>query len=378
MRGSIILLAALLTAATAYADRHKLVINAETDEGQLLQAIGQEEDAARKLRLMEEFVGKHPKHEGAAWVYSQLQPAYMKGSEFAKAMNAGEKLLALDPEDLEIAYQNLKAAEGLKNSEAVIRWAGVTSEIAVKTANLPKPSVEDEVEEWKQHVDYAKQINTYTEYALFAMALQPGNTHTVQLFEALEKRNRSSEYLPKLYSSYLVALSKANPAGVTPAAERLYAHDQNSEDLLIVLADASLTAKQNDRALEYANKLVEVLGKKPKPEGLSDADWEAKKTAILGRAHWIAGVVYTGQNKFAQADQSLRSSLPFIKGNDHLMASALFHLGLSNYRLGQSSKNKSQINDALRFSQQAAGIKGPFQAQASKNVKVIQSEFGLR
>jgi tetratricopeptide (TPR) repeat protein len=377
MRGSIILVAALLTAAVAHAERHKLVIDAETEEGKLLQAIGQEEDAARKLRLMEEFAGKHPKHEGAAWVYSQLQPAYMKENDFAKAMSAGEKLLAIDPEDLETAYQNLKAAEGLKDSEAVIRWAGAASEIAVKTANSPKPS-DDDVEEWKQRADYAKQVNIYTEYALFGMALQPGNAHTAQLFEALEKRNPSSEYLPKMYSLYLVALSKADPAKVTPAAERLYTRDQTSEDLLIVLADASLSAKQNDKALEYSNKLVQVLQNKPKPEGMSDADWQTRKDAILGRAHWTAGIVYSGQNKFAQADQSLRSALPLIKGNDQLMASALFHLGLSNYRLGQGSKNKSQINDALRFSQQAAGIKGPFQAQASKNVKVIQSEFGLR
>lgn len=378
MRASIILVAALLTAGAASGQRHKLVINAETEEGQQLQAIGQEEDAAKKIQLMEDFVGKHPNHEGAGWVYSQLQPAYMKAGVYDKAIAAGEKLLALDPDDIETAYQNLKAAEALKDSPGVIRWASATSGIARKLAAAPKPSDEDHVEEWKQHVDYAKQVNTYTEYAIFAMALQPGNTHVVALFESLESRNPSSEYLPKMYSLYLVGLANQDPAKVVPAAERLYARDQNSEDLLLVLSDAALNAKQNDKALEYSTKLVEVLKDKPTPEGMPDADWQTKKNAALGRAHWTAGIVYAGQNKFAQADQSLRAALPYIDGNDQLMAGALFYLGLSNYKLGQSSKNKTQISDALRFSQRAAGIKGPFQAQASKNVKVIQTEFGLR
>jgi hypothetical protein len=46
--------------------------------------------------------------------------------------------------------------------------------------------------------------------------------------------------------------------------------------------------------------------------------------------------------------------------------------------MAQASKNKTQMADAMNFSKQAAAIKGPLQAQAAKNVKVMQQEFGLK
>lgn len=359
------------------ADRHKLVINAETDEGKLLQQIGQESDSAKKIALMEEFAGKYPKHDGMAWVYSQMQTEYAKAGKPDKAIAAGAKLLEMDSDDLEAAYANLKAAEAQKDADAAIRWSEVTSGIARKIAKSSQPSAADEVEEWKRSVDYAKQVDTYTEYSLFALAVQ-GGPKTVELVEALEKRNPKSQYLPRVYRSYLMALSQKSPGKVAATAERLYANDPNSEELLLVLSNAALSNKQNEKTIQYSNKLVEVLKAKSKPEGMADADWETQKNAMLGQAYWNAGAVHAVQGQYARADQSLRAALPLIKGNDQLMAGALFYLGLSNYKLGQASKNKTQISDALRFSQQAAGMRGPYAAQAAKNVKGIQAEFGVK
>ena len=73
----------------------------------------------------------------------------------------------------------------------------------------------------------------------------------------------------------------------------------------------------------------------------------------------------------------MRSALPLVKDNPQLYGTALFHLGLANYRMAQASKNKAQIADALNFSKQAAAVKGPLAAQAAKNVKVMQQEFGV-
>ena len=92
----------------------------------------------------------------------------------------------------------------------------------------------------------------------------------------------------------------------------------------------------------------------------------------MGRAYWYSGMVYSGQEKWAPADQALRSALPLIRGNGQLEGAALFYLGLANYRMGKG-KNKAQMTDALRFSEQAAAIKGPYQAKAAQNVKAIQA-----
>src|SRR3954466_8971699 len=115
-----ILILTLTLAAGAFAQRHTLGnINAETPEGQLLQQIGQAPDEAKKLALMEDFEAKAPKHEAIGWVYGQMQPAYVKAGKPDKALAVGEKLIAMDPDDMEAAHQNLKAAEAKKDPDLI-------------------------------------------------------------------------------------------------------------------------------------------------------------------------------------------------------------------------------------------------------------------
>ena len=221
-----------------HGQRQKVNINTETPEGQALQQIGQENDEAKKLALMEDFVAKFPKTENTAWVYAQMQPVYIKTGQYDKAMDAGEKVLAIDPGDLEIAHQNLKAAEAKKDPDAIEKWSGQTSEIALKAAASPQPKEEDQVENWKKEVDYAKQVNTYTEYSLSAAALQAQDPKKrIALAEALAKRNPNSQYLPQLNQALFLAYRQAgdNPKAIA-LAEKILATDQSNEDMLLVVA----------------------------------------------------------------------------------------------------------------------------------------------
>jgi tetratricopeptide (TPR) repeat protein len=360
----------MLGAPSASAQRHKLTtINAETDEGKALQEIGQETDAAKRIALMEGFSAKHGSHEATPWVISQLQEAYVKAGDHAKAIAAGERLLKLDPEDLDAAYANLKAGEALKDADAVLRWATATSEIARKTAASAQGA----------DADYAKQINTYTEYSLAATASQETDpAKAMRLAEALEQSNPTSQYMLMVMPKYSAAARQANALPKAIAfGERAYARGQFSEDMLLVMADQALQQKQADKTIQYSEKVIEVMNR-PKPEGVPDADWERKKAVTTGLAYWMAGTTLSGQNKYAQADKMLRQALPLVKDNEQLHGTALFHLGLVNYKLAQASKNKAQIADAVAFSKQAAAAKGPLAAQAAKNLKVMQQEFGVR
>src|SRR5262249_23931883 len=96
-----ILLFALLMTAGALAQRHNVNINTETPEGQALQAVGQESDDANKLAMLEKFTQDYAKSENLAWVYAQMQPLYTKANQPDKSIEIGDKLIALDPEDLE-------------------------------------------------------------------------------------------------------------------------------------------------------------------------------------------------------------------------------------------------------------------------------------
>jgi tetratricopeptide (TPR) repeat protein len=377
MRLTIVLLTALALAGTAGAQRHKLEsINAETPEGKVLQAIGLEQDPAKKLALMEQFASEHGKHEAAGWVLSQMQLAYTKAGNHDKTIEAGEKLLAIDNTDIEAAYANLKAAEAKKDSEAVVKWAGATADIAVKVPSLPKREDQSE-EEHKHAIDFATQVVKYTEYSVYAAALQETDPAKImKLADTLEQRNPKSEYVVQLMPKYAMAARQANAMPNAVAfGERTLERGQTHEDLLLLMTDSAMQQKNADKTLAYATKLIELMGTKPKPEGVADADWEKKKNTTIGLANWMAGMSAAGQKRLAQADKSLRAALPYIKDNDELLAPALFQLGLANYQMGRG-KSRQQMTDALSFLRQCAAIKSQYQAQAQKNVNVIMKETG--
>ena len=213
---------------------------------------------------------------------------------------------------------------------------------------------------------------------MFAAALQStSNPDTVALVDAMIQRNPKSQYIPQVTTKYIAAVQGSAPDKLGAAADRLAALDPNNEDVLLVVANSAMTSKQMDKAIASATRLTEMLKDKPKPENYSDADWEKRKGVLLGRAYWIAGMGYATQNKLPQADQNLRAALPHLKGDDALMQTALFNLGLANYKMAQGGK-KALAADAARFNDQAAAIRGPYTAQAAKNAKVIRTEFGLK
>lgn len=371
MKTLLLVLVCLAGAAPAAAQDYNVVINAESPEGQLMQQIGQEGDAAKKIALMEQFAAQYPKHEGISWVFSQLIPAYAKVNQPAKSLDVGEKLLALHPDDARASLECLKAAEATRDPDLVLQWAIRASDISRKVAQTPKPAGEDAVEEWNRKVDFAKQLETYTEYSLSAMALQTADpAKKIGLVQALEQRNPQSQYLTQVSGQYFLALNQAGQADKAVAvAEKVLEKDPANEDMLLAAADYYMKKNNNpDKVLSYSAKLIEVMEAKPKPQGVSDEAWEKKKTVALGLAYWMTGVTYSGQNKYAPADEALRKALPLVSGNEQLKAETLFYLGLANYKM-------EKILDAIKFNEECSKIKGPLQARALQNLKAIRSKY---
>jgi tetratricopeptide (TPR) repeat protein len=361
----------ILTAGSALAQRHKLgTVNAETPEGLLLQQIGQAEDESKKIQLMEQFAAQAPKHEAIGWVYEQMQASYLKAGQPDKAIEIGDKLVAMDPDDLDAAHQNLKAAEAKKDPDLIRKWSNQTSQIAQKVIQSPQPTDADEVDTWKKRVDFAKQLDTYTEYSLFSGATQTQDPRKrIELADALTARNPKSQYLPALaelrFNSYR---QLGDNAGALASAEKTLETDQTKEDMLIFVANQYVEKKRDpDKVLAYSAKVVELMDTKPKPEGVSDDDWAKKKKTMSGLAHYMSGTTLFDQKKLAAADKELRAALPLVEGNDQLKAATLFYAGLANYQM-------KKIPDALKFNQQCAAIKSPFQAKAAENARVMRQQ----
>src|SRR5262249_60121709 len=130
--------------------------------------------------------------------------------------------------------------------------------------------------------------------------------------------------------------------------------------------------KQPEKIHAYSAKVVEIMSAKPKPEGVSDADWTTRKNAVLGLAYFLSGKQYSTENKHPQTDQQLRKALPLVESTPALKAETLFLLGFANYRMAGGSPERAQ--DSANFFRACSNINSPFQAQAGTNLKKITAE----
>jgi len=158
------------------------------------------------------------------------------------------------------------------------------------------------------------------------------------------------------------------PAAVAMAEQRI-AKGQGNELMLATVGDFYLHQnREPQKVLDYSSKLLELVNTKPKPDGVSDADWQKNKDYFLGWGQWMTGVVYCTQGKLAEANKVLRAALPLLEGNDERMAGALYNLGMANSQL-------RNVADASKFFEQCIAIKSPYQPVCTDKLKAIRSTY---
>lgn len=277
--------------------------------------------------------------------------------------------------DINETYQKLQQAVAQKDATQVKKLALEIYPQVTELLATPAPAAAEDKEAWTSQMAWGKSVAAYAEYSLSATAVVSEPATTVDLIATLEGMNPKSKYLDEAYAPYFLALNKTGASAKVPAiAEKALQNFPENDDLLLVLTDAAMAKQQSDRAQGYANRLVAAVGRHSKPEGMSAADWERKKTAALSHGYWIAGVIAGEKNQYAAADRNLRAALPLIQGNPSMMGPALFYLGVANFNIGKMTANKAKVLEAAKFSDQAAGIAGPYQDQAWRNAGVIKQE----
>jgi len=365
-------------ACSAIAQKKPFEINAETPEGALLQKAGQEDDQAKKTALYEEFLQKYPKHDGAGLAAAQLQLLYSKAGNYDKAMQMADLAITADPTNATFGYSVLQEAEQKKDYAAIKTWAVKTAEAAKKNLAVPKPSDENDAEEWAKEQDYNKQMVVRCEYSLSTALMQAQEPKVkADLGDGLMQVNPESQYMPAATPHYLYGLMQSGRAADAAAvAEKLLVKDKDNDDLMAVVADNSLTNKDYPKAATVAMQMVETLKNKAAPQGMDAATWEKTKTAKMARGYFIAGSANYEQKKWNEADTILRAGLPLMQGNNDLLAPAYFYLGFANHELSRTVKATSRaavLADAKKFTSACAAIAGPLQNACKKNLEGLQA-----
>jgi tetratricopeptide (TPR) repeat protein len=361
----VLLVICLTLPALMIAQRPKPVYDPETKEGLLVQHIQQETDPSEKLHFMEQFAMQYPTNPMVAWVYDNLQPAYMKEKAWDEAMRIGEKRVALEPDNLDAAKLSLKAAESKNNAEDVAKWSDCTWKIAAAIASKGGRNAAD-----------AEQTKLYVESSLYAIAEQTTDPATrVTLLLALLERNSKSpfvENIPAECISIYKRLGQMDKALVL--AEQTLATEPDNIDILMMVTEYYFAREEHSKVVANTVKVIDIVDKKPRPASMSEEEWQKKKQQMLGNAQYMGGVSSSLSGQFSRGDQMLRAALPFVSDPTQ-EATVFYFLGLSNYKLADQSPVRAQ--EAVKFWRRCATIKSNFQAQAMKNVEATRSEFNL-
>jgi tetratricopeptide (TPR) repeat protein len=349
------------------AQRPKPVYDPETREGLLIEHIQQETDPMDKLHFMEQFSVQYPENPAIAWVYDQLQPAYMKERAWDDAMRIGEKRIALEPENLEAAKLSLKAAESKGNHDDILKWADCSWRVASEVAAKGGRNAAD-----------AEKTQLYAEFDLYTMAQQTEDPATkLRLFQQLEEKHPKSPYVENIPAECFDLYKRLNQMDKALAlADKTLAADPDNIDILLDVSEYHFGRQESyEKIIQTSVHMIEVLEKKQRPEHLSQEDWDKKKAHILGTAYYMGGIASGATGLWSRSDQMLRAALPMIEADERQAVSALYTLGMANYHMADSSPARAR--DALAYWRRCASIKSSYQAQAMKNVESIRSEFNL-
>lgn len=279
-------------------------------------------------------------------------------------------------DDLEDSYTKLKDAVAKKDPDAVKSSAAETLKLAKAAETATKPTEADEVDNWKQRVEYGKEVEGYTEYALAFVAGQPGvdGAKTIDLVDTLLAQNPKSSYLDLCVAAYATALNKAGgSAKMMAGMTKVVAGRPDNTIALLALVEGSSASP--DRALSYANKLIAAMKAKAKPEGTSESDWEKQKTAALATGYFTAGYVYLQKQAWLDCDKNMKAAVPLLAGDPARLGTAYYGLGVCNFQFGKMTNDRTKMKAGEQYTEQSAAIKSPVQDNAYKNVAAMKKEL---
>lgn len=275
--------------------------------------------------------------------------------------------------ELNESYKDLKEAFEKKDYAQIKTLAATTAKEARELAKEKQPADAGETEAWKGRQQFAKDAEEYSEYALAVSASQAGDPAvTIDLTEALIAQDPKSEQLDTATPQYLAALGKQGGGKATAAAAKILVGRPDNEYALDAVAR---NWSAPGPALTAANRLIGVMGRKKKPEGMSDADWQRIRNDMLGNAYMSAGIIQAGQSRYADADRNLKAALPLVGGNSTMLSYAYYYLGVANYQMGKLTADKSKMMTGLQYTDKAVASGGPMQSQASNNSAIMKREM---
>jgi len=357
MKSALSLFLLIGLAASAQVDR--ISFAGGTPEDQALQAISSENDAQKRVAMLQDFVQKFASNpQAVAYGNSQLSQQYFEQGDTSKAVEFGEKALAAQPNNLEIIVSLASVAQKMNANERVVDVAargGTAFNGIAKQAKPEGMSDEQFADKIKNEQQPYRQSYEFLETsALNALTAETNERQRMSDIERFNNAFPNSRYQEQVLQLAVYSLGQLkDPARLASFADKALTSNPNSISTLVVLA--ATFADQTDhasttRAETYARKALDL-------SKTQTADDPAKQKLYSGLAHSALGYCLLKQEKVAVAIPELKTAATELKGQSEPCSVALYRLGFAYAKSNQASAAKATLTEA-------AGIEGPYQQAA--------------
>src|SRR5713226_3481718 len=344
-------------------------IQAGSDVDHALTEINAATDPAQKLALIDKFAAG-PGSEGDNPILADglYVDYYIEQKNYDKALEYGDKLFALDPDNFQNAMNMIRAAAEKGDSERVVGYGEKTQGILKRYKQAPAPAG-TQPQVWDDQKAKTLESNkdgiAYIQQVVYNAALQARDAgkragFLTRFAQAYPDSPYANQSLGVAATSYLQA---QNAPKMLEVANGLLAKDPNNLGMLLLLSDYYCDkTDQLAKAETYAKKTISLLDAAARPEGVTDEQWAQQKGLQKGLALSSLGQVNIEKKDNAQAVENLKAAAPLLKPDDGSYAR-------NQYRLGFALLNLKRNAEAKEAFTQAASVNSPYKALALEKLK---------
>ena len=337
-----------------------------TPEDQLMLAVNGADKPEEQIAALEKFAQEHADSKFMPCVYEYLTSTNVKLSNFDKAVEYGEKALAANYLDLNLAITLLKAYVGAgKANDAAFDIIAKSPDLIKKEMTPSKPANISDADWQKMQEEAgasAKDDRAFMEYAFFQLLPRVTDANKrVQYLDGFAQAYPDTTNAGQLNFQYFVAYAMLNNmAKADGYGEKAAVADPPNIVALNLVADSYATRQINlDKAGTYAKKALDLATSMKKPEGEPDEQFKTEQNNALGLAHLTLGYVAfqraSKTKKVGPAVQDLSAAAELLKANPEYQGKALFLLG-NAYEFEYPPNHRLAIDALTR----AAGLQSSF------------------
>jgi tetratricopeptide (TPR) repeat protein len=361
------ILIAILLFSVAGFSQTKITIPAGTPEDKALTEISQENDNAKRIKMLEDFVQTYASNKSAvAYGYWQLSQQYT-ATDVNKALGYGDKALAAMPDVLDILQSQCDLAQQAKDYSKVVDYATRGAVVINAIEKQPKPENSDE-QSWtdnlKRERESAQPIYDYMATAAYnAMASETDAKKRVTEIERFSEAFKGSKLMENVNLLAVATYQEMNDMPKLMAfGEKALAADPKNASLLTLMANAFAEDPKGTELVKadaYSRKAIELIK-------ADTTMTEANRIVTEGFAHQVLGYSLLRQEKTPQAIGELKTSVAMLQSDSTKLSIAL-------YRLGYAYAKSKQNANAKEVLTQATEVNGPFQQAAKELLAKVEA-----